>query len=66
MIAEVTHPSTGVGVEVAWADQYHIPIIAIAKTGVHMSQSVRNLATHFIEYDSESELIERLQEIIKH
>jgi hypothetical protein len=65
MIAEVSYPSTGLGIEIGWADFYGIPIIAVYKHGAQPSGSVKRIAAHLVEYLSVNELIEQIQKIIK-
>lgn len=64
MIAEVSQPSTGVGIEIGWANLYNVPIIAIHKKGTPRSPSVEQLATQYIEYTNSEELIILLTKVI--
>jgi hypothetical protein len=65
MVAEVSYPATGLGIEMGWADAYHVPIIAIYQSGYKLSNSVKTTAQHFLEYANSEELVNGLEEIIK-
>lgn len=60
MIAEISYPSTGLGAELAWANQYGVPIIAVAKRELKISDSAQDLATSFDEYSNDEELIDKI------
>src|ERR1700686_3256569 len=49
MVAEISSPSTGLGIELGYADIYKIPIIIASKTGSKVSDSAKPLGTHIIE-----------------
>ncbi len=61
IIAEVSYPSTGLGIELGWANIYNTPIILIHKTGVTISSSAKSVATEIINYSSNEELISKLK-----
>jgi voltage-gated potassium channel Kch len=65
MIAELSFPSTGLGIEIGYADIYKVPIIIIVKSGITISSSARVLATHIIEYSTISELVQNLKLVLK-
>jgi hypothetical protein len=64
VIAEVSYPSTGVGIELGWANTYGVPIICIHKTGTRPSLSLHKLTQKFIEYHDSNELITKLTKFI--
>ena len=66
MIAEVSYPSDGLGIELVWADSYGKPIIAVYKSGSVPSDSVKALAQNLIEYSSSKDLVTKLKEILIH
>ena len=39
MIAEVSFPSIGLGIEIGWADSYGVPIIFVHKNGVKIGRA---------------------------
>lgn len=66
VIAEVSYPSTGAGVELGWADLYKTPIMYIRKEGLIGSQSLSEVASHMHVYKNTNDLITTLTEQIKH
>jgi hypothetical protein len=65
MIAEISLPSIGLGIEIGWANLYNVPIIAICKTGSKVSGSVKSIAQNIVEYNSSQELIDNLESLLK-
>lgn len=65
MVAEVSYPSTGLGIEIGYADIYKIPIIAIYKTGSVISNSVKMLVSHIIEYQTGEELADKIAAVVQ-
>jgi len=63
-IAEVSHPSTGLGIELGWANSINLPIIAIHKTDRTVSSSIATITKQIHEYANEHQLISKLTEII--
>lgn len=56
VLAEVSHPSTGVGIELGWADSYQVPIIFLHRTGAILSGSLSAVSTKFLSYSSPEDL----------
>lgn len=65
MVAEVSIPATGLGIELGWADVYEIPILAAYKKGQKLSGSVRKTAQYFLEYANSEELIDGIEKTIR-
>jgi len=69
-IAEVSHgPSTGMGIEIGWADAFNKPIICFYKEGTKISNSIKYLTQNIFSYNDKNiklvDLIEeKLSEII--
>jgi hypothetical protein len=61
IIAEVSYPSTGQGIELGWADASNIPIICFYRKNSNISSALRFVSRTLIEYDSESDMIEKLR-----
>jgi hypothetical protein len=49
-LAEVSYPSTGLGIELGFAYLYKKKIICIYKSWVKISSSLKNICEDFIEY----------------
>jgi len=61
ILAEVSFPSTGQGIELGWADAYSIPIICFYRTGSKPAGSLKTIADIFLEYSSPEEMINLLE-----
>lgn len=64
MIAEVSHPSTGLGMELGWASIYGVPIVCVYKRGSKLSRSLKVLTDKFVEYSGSEELISGVKNIL--
>ena len=64
LIAEVSYPSTGQGIELGWADIFKIPVICIYKKGQIYSGSLYLVSKQFIEYESSEDLIKKITEYL--
>lgn len=60
VIAEVSFPSTGQGIELGWANVYQIPIICIYKKDSKISSSLNKITNQFIVYENSEDMIEKL------
>lgn len=65
ILAEVSYPSTGQGIELGWADANDVPIICFYRTGAKMSSALRFISDSFIDYKSEEEMINKLRSEIE-
>ena len=65
MIAEVSIPSHGVGIEIGWADSFGIPIIFIFKKNSDVSSSLNIISKKFIEYNKVDNILDELNSGIK-
>lgn len=64
VIAEVSYPSTGMGIELGWADDAKIPVLCIHKQGIKPSSSLSLVFNHFVEYFDAEDLIAKLADRI--
>ncbi len=64
VIAEVSFPSTGQGIELGWANDANIPIICIYRAGSKYSGSLNVVSEKFLEYSDAVDLIEKVKQII--
>ncbi len=60
VLAEVSHPSTGQGIELGWADAAGVPIVCFHRAGSRVSGSLRFISQTFIEYSSTADMTEKL------
>ncbi len=63
MIAEVSYPSFGLGIELGWANLYGTRIVCIYKKGAKLSKSLKVISVTFIEYESINDLTLKLDEL---
>lgn len=64
LIADITYKSTGVGIELGWADTFQVPIICIYKKGSKFSKYLSILTKDFIEYTSSKDLVRKLEKAL--
>lgn len=64
LLADITCPSTGQGIEIGWADSSDIPIIFFYKKGADVSRSIKFLSDIIIEYKTTEGLIQELKEYL--
>lgn len=65
VIAEVSYPSTGSGIELGWAYLFKKPIICIYKEGMKYSSSLTKITNIFISYNSPEQMIDKITEELK-
>jgi len=61
VLAEVSYPPTGQGIELGWADANDVPIICFYKAGARISSSLQFVSELMIEYVSPEDMIEQLE-----
>lgn len=64
VVAEVSSPSTGLGIELGWASFMDVPIVCIHKTGNAISNSLKVITDEFHSYGNEEELVSILRKVI--
>lgn len=64
LIADVTHLSLGLGVELGWADSFGVPIICLYKRGTTLSKSLAVITKYFIVYDNPQDMIQKLKKVL--
>lgn len=65
IIAEVSYPSTGQGIELGWADMYELPIICLYKEGAKASESLHFVSKRFLMYTSQQNMLEDITGLLK-
>lgn len=65
LIAEVSMPSLGAGIEMGWADAFHHPVIAVYEKGSTPSFSIDNVVTARIEYDGPEDMIQKFEAALR-
>lgn len=59
--AEVSYPSTGLGIELGYAADSQVPIILLIKKGITPNTSSKTIATDILEYTSPKDLKEKIE-----
>lgn len=62
MVAEVSSPSTGQGIELGWANALGKKIICMYRPGSTVSRSLQFIATHIFEYGDTGDMVNKLNE----
>jgi hypothetical protein len=55
-IAEISHASTGAGIEIGWADAFNVPIIFLHKSDYKPPAYYQEMSKHLCSYSSPSEI----------
>jgi hypothetical protein len=61
IVVEASQPKLGVGIEIGWADAFHVPIIVLIREGVKLSGSLRPMAKEIVTYKDSKEMIGGLE-----
>lgn len=64
VVAEVSYPSTGQGIELGWADIFKIPIVCMHKEGSEPSRSLHKITKDFIVYKDTIDMVAKLSDYI--
>lgn len=64
VIAEISEESTGLGIEIGWANANGIRIIFIHKTGKAIKEYMKSISAEIVEYDSTETLIDSLKKLL--
>lgn len=65
MVCEVSHPSTGQGIEIGLAAAANVPIVCFYKEGARPSSSLRFYSDQIIGYATTDDLMTKLANIIQ-
>jgi len=60
LVAEVSFPSTGQGIEIGWANMLKVPILCISKEGAKISGSLEYITGDFLTYTDSKDLIAKI------
>lgn len=63
-IAEVSYPSTGMGIEMGWAVACQVPILALYKFDTRPSSSIKIVTNSIIPYETQDDLIQKITNYI--
>jgi nucleoside 2-deoxyribosyltransferase len=60
VVAEVSLPGTGLGMELGWADAAGKPVACFYRSGSQVSSSLKYISKNLIEYSDSKDFIEKL------
>jgi len=60
VLAEVSEPSTGQGIELGWANAAGVPIICFYRRGAKVSGSLRFISDELVTYETTDEMVAAL------
>ena len=64
ILAEVSYPSTGQGIELGWANAYAVPILCFHKKGIKPSGSLSVISDTLIDYEDSQDMIQKLTDYV--
>ncbi len=64
VVAEVSAPSLGAGIEIGWADAAHVPVVAMYEKDSHPSFSIDNAVSNRFEYENADDMLEKLTAVL--
>jgi hypothetical protein len=64
VLAEISYPSTGSGIELGRAESFGIPIVAIFKKGSKPFSSIKFLTKDIIEYEDLEKDFDKIKEVL--
>ncbi len=65
ILAEVSLPATGQGIELGWANILNVPILCISKEGTSISRSLKYITDNFIVYTDSADMLNKIDSEIK-
>jgi len=65
VIAEVSYPSTGQGIELGWADALGITVVCMYKDGAKVSPSVSSVTNKMMMYTDKQNMIEDIKGLLQ-
>ncbi len=65
VVAEVSAPSLGAGIEMGWADAFGVPVIVMSEKGSRVSFSIDNVVTQRFEYENPDDMLEKLKAALR-
>lgn len=64
VVAEVSFPATGEGIELGWADSFNIPIVCFYKEGMRPSGSIKAVTNDVIPYTDSTDILKKLERFL--
>ncbi|MDP2860518.1 MAG: hypothetical protein Q8N98_02280 [bacterium] len=64
VIAEVSYPSTGEGIELGWADDFGITILCLYKEGTKLSRSLKAITDKVVSYFDDKDMLNKIESFL--
>lgn len=64
LIAEVSYSATGEGIELGWADGFHIPIVCLYKEGAKPSRSLQVVSKTIVSYKDKEDMLSKIESFL--
>lgn len=64
-VAEVSKASTGLGIELGWADIYDISIVCVHREDADISSSLSAVSDEIMSYEDTEELVELIGKVVE-
>ena len=64
VVAEVSSPSFGQGIELGWANGAYVSIICLYKLGTQPSDSLKYITDNIFSYDSKENMLAKITEVV--
>ncbi len=64
IVAEVSYPSTGQGIELGWANSYEVPVVCLYSKGTKPSEALNGISNTFLEYKDGEDMIQKLTDYV--
>lgn len=65
ILAEVSYPSTGQGIELGWADSNGVPIICFHHSDANVTSAIRFITDKHFSYDTTEQMVGSLAQLIE-
>lgn len=66
VLAEVSYPSTGMGIELGWADAFGIPIVCVHRKDAQISSSLKTVTNVFLAYEDLQEMAQKIESYLSY
>lgn len=64
VVAEISYPATGQGIELGWANMFQIPTYCVYKKDADVSRSALSISAKSIKYSDSKDLIVQLSSLL--
>jgi nucleoside 2-deoxyribosyltransferase len=61
VIAEVSYPATGEGIELGWADAFKKPIICMYKARTSPANSLKTITNNIVSYTNSEDMLNKIE-----